>query len=148
MGTSSDETVSRRGFLAASGVLLATTATGCLEGRDPATVEASAVASDDEVEVEIIDDSRTIEPGDFYGWQFELDWEHEVDYTVEVTEGSDVNVYIIEDDELDALRDGEDFRAVDEAIWSEVNSVTDSVVLGEGSYWLVAINADREAVNA
>lgn len=67
---------------------------------------------------------------------------------MEVTDGPDVGVHILRPPELEALQDGEEFEAIDDATWTDVNSATDTVVLGEGEYWIVAISADREPVNA
>lgn len=138
---------SRREFVGAVAALSAAGLTGCL-GRSEATVEATVVARDDTTEDAIVEAEETIQPGDYFGWELNLDWEHELDFQLEVTEGPQVNAYLVEDSEMENLRDGEEFEALEDGIWGSVRSLDETLELGEGTYWFVAINADRQPVNA
>lgn len=141
--------VRRRTYLGGFGVVLVSGLAGCSGGGRPASVRADIVARDGDSEVTIVDGSeRTIEDGDFYGWEFILDWEHEIEYSVEVTEGPTLGVYVIEGAEMDRLQDSGEFEAIEDAIWTDVDLVSDTVVLGAGEYWLVAVNASLEPTNA
>lgn len=138
--------LSRRKALSAMATLPAVAVAGCTS-PDPVTVDVEITASDVEHEVDIIDLTETIDGGDFHAWEFVLDDTFDVNYTVEVTEGPDVNVYIVTNEEFQNLEQQEDFRAIDDAMWSGVGMVDDTVQLDAGNYWLAVINADVEPVN-
>ena len=72
-------TPTRRQALTAIGAAAATSIAGCTGGTpDPATVDYSITASDGEDEQELIDETRTIDGGDFWGREFTLERELEV----------------------------------------------------------------------
>ncbi len=138
---------SRREFVGAVGALAAVGLTGCT-GRGPATVDAAIYARDTGGRRAIVRESgREIQPEDYLSWEFTLDWEHELTFDVEVTSGPRVRLYLVTDEEMEALREGEEFEAVEAGLWGSVRELQETVQLGEGHYWLVAVNDDLEPVN-
>lgn len=139
----------RRACVTGLGALGLGALSGCIGGsREPATVETTVIARFEGDEDVIIEEDREIDGGDFYAWQFFLNVDGEIEYTVEVVDGPELNVYIIDDDVLDPFQDGDAFEAIDGTIWTDIDSVTNSVELREGEYWIVVANADREPENA
>ncbi len=144
------QTLDRRSFLGGFGATTLAGLAGCIGGsRDPASVEATLIAHGEEGEETLIDgEEQTVEPGDFYAWEFFLQAEYDIEYIVEVTEGPDIGVYGIEHGELDRLRNDGEFEAIEGAIWTGFGSVNDTITLGEGEYWLLVVNEDIEPTNA
>lgn len=141
--------LTRRTILGGGGGVLAAGLAGCTGGGEPAMVVADITAYDDGESFPLFEDEEaTIEDGDFFGWEFSLDWEHEIEYTVEVTDGPDVGVYITEGTEFARIQDEGEFEAVEDAMWPDVNFVSDSVVLNEGDYWLIVLNPNIDPLNA
>ncbi len=99
------------------------------------------------IEEDIIESTETIQPHDYFAWELNLDWGYEVGFEVEVTEGPRVHLYLLEDEEMQAFREGSEFHAVEDAVWGSVRSLSEFVDLEEGDYWLVAINDDVEPEN-
>lgn len=138
---------SRREFVGAVGALAAAGLTGCM-GRGPATVDVAIYAQDADTRRAVVrENDKDVEPGDYVAWEFTLDWEHELTFDVEVTSGPRVQLYLVRDEEMDALREGDEFEAVESGLWGSVRDVEESVQVAEGHYWLVAINDDVEPVN-
>lgn len=138
---------SRREFVGAVGALAATGLTGCM-GRGPATVDVAVYAQDAGTRRAVVEEEdREIEPGDYVAWEFTLDWEHDLTFDVQVTNGPRVKLYLVTDGDMDALRDGDEFEAVESGLWGSVRDLRERVTVPEGHYWLVAINDDVEPVN-
>ncbi|MEF8831002.1 MAG: hypothetical protein V5A23_05635 [Halobacteriales archaeon] len=147
--------IHRRDFLLGVGVATAVSLAGCLgESRDPVEVETSLIATDaesGESETLVDADRDDLEPNDYVGWEFTLRREHEVEYAVEVLEGTAVNAYILTAGEFRTLEESEgedDFSAVAGSTVTDVESVTRTVTLDQGDYYLVVINADLTPANA
>lgn len=148
MDISTAKQVPRRHYLALTGAVLTGSLAGCSGGREPATVELSVTASDGDTTVQVWEgDQATLEPGEYYFWELTLDWEHEIEYRVDVLEGGPIDVHIMTDAELQKLQDGEEFTVIEAATWQDVQSASDTVTLDEGEYWIVAINADMQPEN-
>lgn len=138
----------RRHVLAGTASLAGVMMAGCIGGGGEAvTVEASITAIDDEQEIDL-GGEETIDGGNHHGWEIILDWEHTVEYAVEVIDGPAVDVYWVEDEEFDAIGDDGEFAAIEGGLWTSVSSITDSIDLPEGEYWLVVVNEDLEPQNA
>lgn len=137
---------SRRSFLSAAMAASAVGVTGCI-GRGPASVDVTVVARDDVDEGTLVEESVVVEGGEYHSWELELEWEHEVDIELDVTEGPDLQVYLVEDGEMEAFREGEEFQGVEGGIWSDVSEMHETLELGAGDYWLVVVNDDRLSEN-
>lgn len=148
MGIIPTRRLSRRQYLAATGAVLTASVAGCSGGREPATVTVDVAASRGDSTAQLWEnDEASLEPGEYYFWEFTLESEHDVEYAAEVTEGGPVDVYLMEDAELQKLQDGEDFSVITDAAWQDIQSASDTVTLGQGTYWLVVMNADLEPEN-
>lgn len=147
MGNSDhNSTLSRRKYLLATGTAATLALSGCLgDSRDPVTV--SVTVNEPGLEP-IIDTEQDLDGGEWYGAEFILDEQLEMEYSVQVTDGPEVNVYILEHDEFEAFDDEDDFEAVEGTIWLDTDSVDDSIELDAGNYWIIADNAGLEPENA
>lgn len=142
--------ISRRTVLGGLGVGTLAATAGCswILGGDPVTVRWS---------LEMVGDPEPITDEN----EFELDHESyfsdgfevletgEIAWEVEVLEGPDVNVFIVDAENRQALDDGDDFRAVEGSIDLGVSYIQrPGLELEPAEYALVIYNGDDEPENA
>lgn len=148
-----DESWPRRRFLGTvAGVSLAVGAAGCSgDGLEPATVELVELTtrvSGEETQL-LANEEVTIDPGNFHGWEFSLDQQGEIEFTVELQDGPEVDVYILTNEEYEMMQNQEDYFAIADSVYMSVNQASGSVSLPEGgTYWLIIMNADVAPVNS
>lgn len=138
--------ISRRQYAGFLGAAALGGLAGCLEGRDPATVETSLLVRDPDGgdEQTLIDGERDeLDPNEYVWWEFTINLASEVEYRVDVEEGS-VNAYVLEPDQFEILAEEEEgFEAVPGSVTQEATtSATETAAVDPGDYRLVVMNAD------
>ncbi|AUX08963.1 hypothetical protein AArcSl_1332 [Halalkaliarchaeum desulfuricum] len=125
---------------------------GCLEGRDPATVETTLLVRDPDGDDEqtLIDGERDeLEPNEYVWWEFTINLESEMEYQVDVEEGG-VNAYVLEPDQFEIMSEEEEgFEAVPGSVSQEATATAQATAtVDPGEYRMVVMNADILPDNA
>lgn len=139
----------RRTFLGTVGAGTLMMASGCTGGGDPATVQWSLKEVGEEHDPLTDEDEHEIDHESYFTDGFEIVETTEIEYTVEVLEGPNVNVFILDEENEDAFEDGDEFEAVEESISLDVSFTENpGVELEPGNYALIIYNGDDEPENA
>lgn len=144
----------RRALLTGAGTAVAAGLAGCSGSDDepegsgadtesePEATEASTPTPEPTPEIQVIvDETVNIPEDDYESWQFYVDGEFELNYEFTVTEGSTIDVYVMEHRELARYQSEQGFEA---AVASEdIQSDSASVELSEATYHLVVDHTSR-----
>ena len=146
-----DLLTTRRAFLATTGTVALGTTAGCgiLSEDEPATVKWTLTETG--ANVDPITDGMTqeIDHGSYFTDGFEIVSTTEMAYTVEVIEGPDINVFILDEQNEDAFEANEQFEAVEESINLDVSYADHpGIELSPGTYSLILYNGDDTPENA
>ncbi|QSG12782.1 Uncharacterized protein HSBGL_2377 [Halapricum desulfuricans] len=146
-----ERTATRRTVLGAVGAATVAGTSGCtdiLGSGEPVTVwwTLEEVGSD-----EPLTDGREqeLDPGSYFSDGFEIVETTEVAYSIEVLEGPNVNVFVLDERNQDAFDDDEEFTAIEESISIGVSFTEHpGIELDPGTYALIILNGDGEPENA
>ncbi|MDZ7850378.1 MAG: hypothetical protein U5K70_06055 [Halodesulfurarchaeum sp.] len=140
--------LTRRVFIGAVGGSTLAALAGCAGGREPATVQVS-LAEVGSTEPLTDEETQELDPGSYYGDGFEIVEPTTIEYTVEVLEGSNVNVFVLDQENLDAFEAEKSFEAVPDSIDLDVEYVEEvGLDLEPATYYLVVYNGDDAPENA
>ncbi|MFW5921771.1 MAG: twin-arginine translocation signal domain-containing protein [Halodesulfurarchaeum sp.] len=140
--------MTRRTFIGAVGGSALAAIAGCAGGREPATVQVS-LAEVDSPDPLTDGETQELDPGSYYGDGFEIAEQTTIEYTVEVLEGSNVSVFVLDEENLDDFEAEESFEAVPDSIDLDVESVEEvGLDLDPAIYYLVVYNGDDTLDNA
>lgn len=86
---------------------------------------------------QLVDDRREVSEDEYYRWSFDLNSQATLEYSFTVRDGPDIDVFVLDDQEMDEFQGGNRFRA-----YSSENGISgsDSVTLSPDSYRLVIDN--------
>lgn len=144
------KSTTRRTFMIAvgGGSLVATAGCGSVLDGEPATVRWSLeMVGDDQPITD--EDEYELDDGSYFTDRFEVLEAGEIRYTVEVIEGSAVNVFVLDEANEQAFEANEDFEAIEGAIHLDVDFTQQpGLELDPGVYTLIIYNGDDEPENA
>lgn len=142
--------LSRREVLAAAGTAAVVGLAGCLGGRDPVVVQTSLALVDSDQREPLVEGERDeLEPDEYVWWEFTLNVEVDVTYEFEVVEGDEVNAFVVEADEFEAVGEPDQaFRAVPGTVAVDATGGTRTATMEAGDYRRVVANADITPENA
>lgn len=138
----------RRAVVLGAGTALLSGLAGCGgDGEDGSDGTPTEATEDQETETQtptvetVVDEELHLREDDYQSWQFYVDGEFTLDYEVEVLEGSAIDVYVVENRQLQPFQAQQVF---DSAVASEsVESDTVSATLEEGTYHVIVDHSAR-----